>query len=163
MPGSWSYLRNTSDALMGRMFAHVYRRANTQIRISYRFANYPMPSLKSCVVDSDTIHMTEHYNAVDQILDEDYIDNIFLYDDEADKDVEFEQVALIPIDEEVYVILKPVTPVEGVGENEAIAFRIDFAPTEEDEDILVVIEDDDLVTKIFDEYYELLKEEEDAE
>ena len=74
----------------------------------------------------------EYYNAVDQILDEDYVDNIFLYDDETDKDVEFEQVALIPIDDDVYVILKPVTPVDGVGENEALAFRIDFAPTEAD-------------------------------
>ncbi|MBO5669197.1 MAG: DUF1292 domain-containing protein [Candidatus Methanomethylophilaceae archaeon] len=105
----------------------------------------------------------EYYNAVDQILDEDYVDNIFLYDDEADKDVEFEQVALIPIDDDVYVILKPVTPVDGVGENEALAFRIDFAPTEEEEDILVVIDDDELVTRIFDEYYELLKEEEESE
>ena len=105
----------------------------------------------------------EYYNAVDQILDEDYVDNIFLYDDETDKDVEFEQVALIPSDDDVYVILKPVTPVDGVGENEALTFRIDFAPTEEDEDILVVIDDDDLVTRIFDEYYELLKEEEESE
>jgi hypothetical protein len=105
----------------------------------------------------------EYYNAVDQILDEDYVDNIFLYDDEADKDVEFEQVALIPIDDDVYVILKPVTPVDGVGENEALAFRIDFAPTEEEEDILVVIDDDELVTRIFDEYYERLKEEEESE
>lgn len=103
----------------------------------------------------------EHYNAVDQILDEDYIDNIFLYDDENDKDVEFEQVALIPIDDDVYVILKPVTPVEGVGENEALAFRIDFAPTEDDDDVLVVIEDDDLINKVFEEYYELLKEEDE--
>ena len=103
----------------------------------------------------------EYYNAVDQILDEDYIDNIFLYDDEADKDVEFEQVALIPIDDDVYVILKPVTPVEGVGETEAIAFRIDFAPTEDDDDVLVVIEDDDLINKVFEEYYELLKEEDE--
>ena len=103
----------------------------------------------------------EHYNAVDQILDEDYIDNIFLYDDENDKDVEFEQVALIPIDDDVYVILKPVTPVEGVGENEAIAFRIDFAPTEDDDDVLVVIEDDDLINKVFEGYYELLKEEDE--
>ena len=103
----------------------------------------------------------EHYNAVDQILDEDYIDNIFLYDDENDKDVEFEQVALIPIDDDVYVILKPVTPVEGVGGNEAIAFRIDFAPTEDDDDVLVVIEDDDLINKVFEEYYELLKEEDE--
>jgi len=103
----------------------------------------------------------EHYNAVDQILDEDYIDNIFLYDDENDKDVEFEQVALIPIDDDVYVILKPVTPVEGMGENEALAFRIDFAPTEDDDDVLVVIEDDDLINKVFEEYYELLKEEDE--
>lgn len=119
---------------------------------------------KSHPCNPPSITMTdEYYNAVDQILDEDYVDNIFLYDDEADKDVEFEQVALIPIDDDVYVILKPVTPVDGVGENEALAFRIDFAPTEEEEDILVVIDDDELVTRIFDEYYELLKEEEESE
>ena len=109
--------------------------------------------------------MTDYYNAVDQILDENNDDNIILYDDENDKDVEFEQIALIPIDDDVYVILNPVTPVEGVGEGEALAFQIMFAETEEDDDILLVVDDEELLKKIFDEYYALLDEceEEDSE
>ncbi len=105
--------------------------------------------------------MADYYNAVDQILDESNDDNVILYDDENDKDVEFEQIALIPLDDDIYVILNPVTPVEGVGEGEALAFQIMFGEKEDDDDVLLVVDDEELLEKIFNEYYALLDEEEE--
>ena len=94
-------------------------------------------------------------NQIDKILDENNEDNIFLYDED-DNELEFEQAAVIPMDGSVYVILVPVTPMEGVGEDEGVVFVI-----EEDEDgeaVLSIVVEDDVIDAVFDEYEKLLEE-----
>ena len=91
---------------------------------------------------------------IDKILDEECTDNIVLYD-ENNKETEFEQVALIPKDEKVYVILKPVTKIEGVADDEALVFVIDEI---DDEDCLIIVDDEDIITEVFNDYYKLLEE-----
>ena len=82
-------------------------------------------------------------------------DNIILYDDE-EKPVEFEQVAYIPLDSGDYAILAPVEPMEGVGENEALAFE--FVTYDDGEHGLEIVEDEETVNKIFDEYTRIFNE-----
>ncbi len=94
-------------------------------------------------------------STIEKILDEDNIDNIFLYDDE-NNEVEFEQVAVIPLDEKVYVLLSPVRELGGVSPDEGIVFLIDEV---DDEDVLTVVEDDALIDRVFSEYEQLLEEE----
>ncbi len=91
---------------------------------------------------------------IDKILDEECTDNIVLYD-ENNKETEFEQVALIPKDEKIYVILKPVTKIEGVADDEALVFVIDEI---EDEDCLIIVDDEKIITEVFEDYYKLLEE-----
>ena len=91
---------------------------------------------------------------IDKILSEDNDDNIILYD-ESDNETEFEQVAVIPLDEEVYVILAPVTQIEGVGEDEAFVFIIEG---DEGEELLSIVTEDEIVDRVFEEYYKLLDE-----
>ncbi len=91
---------------------------------------------------------------IDKILDEECTENIVLYD-ENNKETEFEQVALIPKDEKIYVILKPVTKIEGVADDEALVFVIDEI---EDEDCLVIVDDEQIIIEVFDDYYKLLEE-----
>ncbi len=94
-------------------------------------------------------------NQIEKILDENNEDNIILYDED-DNAVEFEQAAVIPMDDSVYVILVPVTPMEGVGEDEGVVFVI-----EEDEDgeaVLSLVVEDDVIDAVFDEYDSLLEE-----
>ena len=91
---------------------------------------------------------------IDKILDEECTDNIVLYD-ENNKETEFEQVALIPKDEKIYVILKPVTKIEGVADDEALVFVIDEI---EDEDCLIIVDDEQIITEVFNDYYKLLEE-----
>ncbi|MBQ9084941.1 MAG: DUF1292 domain-containing protein [Clostridia bacterium] len=94
-------------------------------------------------------------STIEKILDEDNIDNIFLYDDE-DNEIEFEQVAVIPLDEKVYVLLSPVEELDGISPDEGIVFLIDEV---DDEDVLTVVDDDALIDRVFSEYEQLLEEE----
>lgn len=68
--------------------------------------------------------------------------------------VDFDQIAVIPYQEKLYAILKPITQIEGVGADEALVFLVDV-----EEDIINVVYDFDLCDKVFELYYELLQKE----
>ena len=92
---------------------------------------------------------------IEKILDENCNDNVVLYDEE-DNAVEFEQVAVIPMNDSVYVLLVPVEPMEGVGEDEAIVFVIE--EDEDNEPLLSIVMEDDVVDAVFAEYETLVEE-----
>ncbi len=98
---------------------------------------------------------------LDTLLDKDNKENIVLYNGEGQR-VEFEQIAIIPIDKEgeerkLYVILKPVDGIEGMADDEAIVFLCGF--DEDGETRLTVEESDEVAQQVFDRYYELIKDE----
>lgn len=97
----------------------------------------------------------EFLSPIDMLLDETNTENIKLYNED-NQEVEFEQIALVPIDNKTYAILKPVEAMEGIAEDEALVFVIDEI---DDEDCLVIVEDETIVDKVFEEYYKMLKEE----
>jgi len=92
---------------------------------------------------------------IERILDPQDCENIVLYT-ENNKAVEFEQIALLPTDGELCLILRPVEALEGMAEDEALVFRVDM---EGEEASLCIVEDDALVDRVFEEYYQLLDEE----
>ena len=94
---------------------------------------------------------------IEKILDENNEDPIILYDEE-NREIEFDQVAVIPLNEKIYVILKPITEIEGVADDEALVFVIEEI---EDEDTLVLVDDEQIIDLVFDEYYKLLDEADD--
>ena len=99
--------------------------------------------------------MARLLDPVEMILDENNSDNIILYNDK-DEPIEFEQIAVVPIDTNTYVILQPVHPMKGIGEDEAFAFRL---PNREyGEEDLQLVEDDNLIDRIFAEYIDMYKE-----
>lgn len=99
----------------------------------------------------------EQDNPIMRLLDPKDNSVIVLYDEE-DKPVEFEQIALIPYNENLYAILKPVKKMEGVGDDEAIVFA--FEEDEEEDPILVVEENDAVIDAVFDVYNKLISESE---
>ena len=99
----------------------------------------------------------EELSMLEKLLSDDNCDNIKMYDED-ENELEFEQVAVVPMDGVIYAILKPVTPMEGVGEDEALVFAVN-----EDEETLDVIVDETIGTAVFEEYYKLLEEEEEGE
>lgn len=94
-------------------------------------------------------------NQIEKILDENNCDNIILYDED-ENPVEFEQVAIIPMNDAIYVILVPVTPMEGVGEDEGVVFVIE--EDEDNEPLLSIVVEDDVVDAVFAEYEKLAEE-----
>lgn len=98
----------------------------------------------------------EERNPIEMILDENNTENVKLYDAE-NNCVEFEQIAVIPLEEKIYAIMRPISGLEGiVAEDEALVYGIEEI---DGEYCLEDVESDDIVDQVFDLYYELLKEE----
>lgn len=90
---------------------------------------------------------------IELILDEEYDGNIVLYN-ENDEEIEFEQIAVVTLDGNVYAILKPVDD-DMLADDEALVFCIEEI---DDEDVLSIVEDDAIVDEVFEEYYNMLRE-----
>ncbi len=97
----------------------------------------------------------EEMSQIEKLLDENNNDNIILFN-ENNVETEFEQIAVIPLEDRIYFILKPVQPIQGVQEDEALVFVLEET---EDEDMIVICDDEETINKVFEEYYSLLKEE----
>ncbi len=95
----------------------------------------------------------QELSILDILLDEDNEDPITLYD-ENDKAIRFDQVAIIPLEEKLYAILKPIDEMENVADDEAIVFVVN--EDENGESILEIETDEPTAIKVFDEYYKLL-------
>ena len=92
-------------------------------------------------------------NAVEQILDENNTDNVTLYDEDKNP-IEFEQVALIPLEKtgKLYAILIPTQPMQGVNEGEGVLFVVD----EEKMDVSIE-RDDAIIDEVLKVYQELIE------
>lgn len=97
----------------------------------------------------------EEKSVFDKLLDPNDDSNIILYD-EKEEEVEFEQIAIIPVKEDVYAILKPVKKLEGLEDDQALVFALE--ETEEGEELLNIVEDDDIIDIVFDEYDKMFDE-----
>ena len=91
---------------------------------------------------------------INQILDENNLENIVMFDDE-NKPIEFEQVAVIPLenDEMLYAILIPITPMQGVNEGEGVVFAIDEAKHD-----IQVVNDEKKIDAVLTVYQKLIEE-----
>ena len=93
---------------------------------------------------------------LDVLLDEKNTAPIYMTDENG-RQLKFDQVAVIPYGEEdLYCILKPLTKLEGIADDEAIVFKV-----EEDKEgnaILRVEENEQIAIAIFDQYYNLIEE-----
>lgn len=101
-------------------------------------------------------------NPIDCLFDEDNNDPIFLFNEKGEK-VEFEQIALIPIEERIFAILKPVEKIEGIGEDEALVFEVVEGEEDEEDDYLNLVSDVEIIDKVFDVYNKLIDEEEEKQ
>lgn len=100
--------------------------------------------------------MEKEIKAIDQILDENNYDNVILYNENGEE-VEFKQVAIIPLNNEVYVILKPVVLFEGMDEDEGLVFLIE---DNGEEPYFRLCLEDEIIDEVFRIYYSLLQNKE---
>ena len=95
--------------------------------------------------------MSDYINPIDALYDEDNNDAIILFNEKGEE-IAFEQIAIIPQGDKVYAILKPIQPLEGVGEDEGLVFFIN-----DDEGILELITDEKIIDDVFAVYDELVE------
>ena len=90
---------------------------------------------------------------LDVLLDENNKEPIVLMDDKGKK-LSFEQIAVIPYNNKIYCVLKPIDKIENVQDDEAIVFYVD--EKEGREPVLMVETDEKTAINVFDEYYNLI-------
>jgi uncharacterized protein YrzB (UPF0473 family) len=91
---------------------------------------------------------------LDILLDESNTDPIVLVDTDGKK-LAFEQVAVIPYDQKIYCILKPIDEIKDVEDDEAIVFYVDEGNSEDP--VLMVETDEMKAIDVFEEYYDMLE------
>ncbi len=99
----------------------------------------------------------EYQNPIDALFDDENCDPIILFNEKGEE-IAFEQIALIPLKDKVYAILKPVKPIEGLGEDEALVFSIEAIETEEgdEQEALMLVTDEKIIDDVFKIYDELV-------
>ena len=88
---------------------------------------------------------------IDKLLDMEDESNIVLFNEKGEE-LAFEKICLAPLDDKLYVILRSVQHLEGVGEDEGLVFEVV-------NENLVLINDFEIINKIFDIYFGLLRKE----
>ena len=97
-------------------------------------------------------------NEIDKIFDEDNNELIILFNEKGEE-IAFEQIAVIPIRAMVYVILKPIIPLEGMGEDEGLVFEIKV--NENEQEYLALVVDEQIIDQVFEIYFSMLEENEE--
>ncbi len=105
---------------------------------------------------SKNVPQEEPVNIIDVLMDENNKDPIVLMDANGRR-LSFEQIAVIPHNDKLYCVLKPIDKIENVQDDEAIVFYVD--ETQGEEPVLMVETDEKVAMDVFDEYYDLLDEE----
>lgn len=95
---------------------------------------------------------------IDILLDADNKDPILLTDEKGNK-IAFEQVAVIPYDQKIYCILKPIDHIDNVEDDEAIVFYVEEDLYGGNAPVLRVEADELKAIDVFEKYYDLLDSE----
>ncbi len=98
-------------------------------------------------------------NPVDLILDENNNDNITLFDEDKNP-IEFEQIALIPLErtDALYAILIPLSPMQGVNPGEGVLFEVDEVKKD-----VSVVRDQQIIDEVLEIYQALVDAGEDED
>lgn len=96
----------------------------------------------------------EYKNAIEQLLDEENDETIYLKSDETGEIQAFEQMALVPFDNSLYAILMRKEDYDnGNFENGGMVFKIDEKRQKVD-----LVEDDNVIYEVFDIYDRMFEE-----
>lgn len=83
--------------------------------------------------------------AVEIILNENNEENVTLSYGENEEEVEFEQVAVVELDDDVFAILHPLDAIDGIEEEEVLVFKIN-----KENKTIELVEDPDIIDEVID-------------
>ena len=96
--------------------------------------------------------MEENYDGED-------LDNIVILNDEDGNEVKFEFLDLVELDDEEYVVLLPITEEGEEEEGEVVILKVEDSDDEDsDEESYVSIEDEEILSKVFEIFKEKFKD-----
>ena len=95
-------------------------------------------------------------DVLEMLLDENCNDNITLYDEDGEP-MEFEQIAMIPVEEDTYFILRPIG-MEELEDDLAFVFKLIES---EDGVGIDLVDNDEIADLVFEQYYALFDEDEE--
>ena len=81
--------------------------------------------------------------------------DIILLNNDRGESVGFRPVATVPYEDGAYMILQPVTPMEGADEGDAFVFSVSQVDADQAEDsgsFLTMVTDDSIIDAVFDLY-----------
>lgn len=88
------------------------------------------------------------------------LDNIVILNDEDGNEVKFEFLDLIPLDEEEYVVLLPVSEEGEEEEGEVVILKVEDTDEEDaEEESYVSVEDEEILNKVFEIFKDKFKDE----
>ena len=87
------------------------------------------------------------------------LDNIIVLNDEEGKEVQFEFLDLVELDEEEYVVLLPVSEDGEEDEGEVVILKLEDTDEEAEEESYVGVEDEEILNKVFAIFKEKYKDE----
>ncbi len=93
---------------------------------------------------------------MDEMLDEEYADDIVTLMTESGEEVDFVEIAGIAHKGKFYAILQPVELLEGMDDDEALVFEV--VRNADGSDGFNVVLDDEIIDAVFEEYNRLLEE-----
>ena len=94
----------------------------------------------------------------EEMLDEEYADDIVTLMTESGEEVDFVEIAGIAHNGKFYAILQPVELLEGMDDDEALVFEV--VRNADGSDGFNVVLDDEIIDAVFEEYNRLLEESE---
>lgn len=97
--------------------------------------------------------MSKKNDIVKTLLDENNHEPIIIYDED-NREIRFEQVAALPMFGTLYAILKPIDNLDGIDEDQALVFLVDY--DEDGNSFLMIEHSEEIAMKVFEEYQRLL-------
>ena len=95
---------------------------------------------------------------VENNQNEEELDNIIILNDEEGKEVKFEFLDLVELDNEEYIILLPADEAEEEEEGEVVILKIEDSEDSEEESY-VSVDDEEVLNKVFEIFKEKFKDE----
>ena len=87
------------------------------------------------------------------------LDNIVILNDEDGNEVKFEFLDLVELDDEEYVVLLPVSEDGEEDEGEVVILKVEDTEEESEEESYVSVEDEEILSKVFEIFKEKFKDE----
>ena len=92
-------------------------------------------------------------------MENEELDNIIILNDEDGKEVKFEFLDLIDLDDEEYVVLLPITEDGEEDEGEVVILKVEDNDDEDsEEESYVSVEDEETLNKVFEIFKEKFKD-----